>query len=121
VNRRETSKDIPVGDKKFKLTKMDPRSACWLFTNLADKTESGSLLISALGKCSREEFNEIQDLALKHVFFLDEKDGNVFPTVLVSSTGVWVDKDLESDPRAVFQLTTESIMFNISPFLTESK
>jgi hypothetical protein len=98
---------------------MDPRLGCWLFSFLSSRT-NGSIL-AALGSCSREQFDEIQGQALKFILRLDEREGTIFPMPIVAPSGLWADKDLESDPSEVFKLTCECISFNLEPFLEESK
>lgn len=120
MNARITTKDVPVGGKTYRLTKMDARLACWLFATLAGKTDDG-LLMAALGKCSREDFNEIQTHALKHVFALATEEGNTFEVAILGPNGSFSDPELAKDPGTVFKLTTDSIMFNVQPFLSENK
>ena len=116
MDARVLTKDIPCGDKIYQVRKMDARTACWLFSNLAVKAD-GSSILSALGKCSRPEYDEIQNLSLKHIFRLDEKDGSTFPMAVISPDGLnWVDKNLSEDPALVFKLTAEVIQFNLDPF-----
>lgn len=121
MNPRVTQKDTTIGDRQYRLTKMDPRLACWLFSVLAGKSTNDGQLLSSLGQCSRELFDEIQGQALKFVFFLDTKDGNTFPIPVVAPNGLFTDKILEGDPSEVFKLTAESIMFNVEPFVGASK
>ena len=113
----ENVKDVQVGDRLYRLTKTDARTSCWLFAFLADKSE-GAILLSALGKCSQEEFNSIQNKALKLVSRVDNEEGKEFLVPILSGTGVIADKDLMVKPNELLDLTSESIMFNISPFLS---
>ena len=116
MENRKTYQDVPVKDKTYRINKMDARSACWLFAFLADKAE-GKALLSALGKCSKKEFDEIQSMALKQVEFMDYKDGNTFPTAVITGNGSICDVTMQEDPSIVFNLTAECIMFNLTPFL----
>lgn len=120
MKNRSTTKNVTIEEKTYQVSKMDARSACWLFAFMASRSEKGAIL-SALGRCTREEFNEIQAMALRGVFFLDNKDGNTFPIAIIAQNGLFVDPELASDPEAVFRLTSEAILFNIEPFLVESK
>lgn len=121
MKTRVTFKDVPIGDRNYRLTKMDSRLGCWLFSTLAYKADANQIL-SALGKCTKEEFDEVQGQALRFVFRLDKsEDGTVFPMAVLAPNGMWVDKDLADDPAEVFQLTSAAILFNIDPFLVASK
>lgn len=120
MNTRATSKELPISDRNYRITKMDPRLACYMFSTLASRADDGQLL-SALGKLTRSEFDEVQNHSLRHVFRLDVKDDSVFPIPVIAPNGLFADKILEQNPAEVFKLTTESILFNIEPFLEGSK
>lgn len=121
MEARVTYKDAPVGDKTYRFNKMDARLACYLFATISANTATGTTLLTALGKFSQDKFNEIQNHALRFIQWLDERDGNVFPTPILSGDGKWADKDLALDPAIVMALTTESILFNIQPFLESNQ
>jgi hypothetical protein len=117
---RVNYKDIPIGEKTYRLTKMDPRLACWLFSKLSSNMEGLGRLVSTLGRLPREEFDEVQRESLKFVQTIEVKDGQSLPTP-VFSMGVIVDKSLGGNPAFLMKATCECIMFNISPFLEESE
>jgi hypothetical protein len=121
MDPRVTTKDITIDDKSFRLSKMDARLACWLFATLGANASSSGLLLSTLGSCTHAQFDEIQGHALRHVMLLDNKDGNVFPVPILSGEGKFADPSLGTDGNLVFRLTSESIMFNVAPFLPEPK
>lgn len=117
MNTRVTYRDLPpINDKVYRISKMDPRLACWLFTTLSSKVEGEGQLVSALGMCSKEEFLNISSEVFNYIKFIDIRDGNEFPTVLLLN-GKWASTELEDDPSLVFKLLNETIMFNISSFL----
>lgn len=118
---RVTQKEVKVGNNNYLIKKMDPRLACWLFSVLATKAPSGSSLLSALGNCSKSEFDEIQGHALRFVFHLELQDSVALEIPIIGFDGTWAIKELNYDPSKVYKLTTESIMFNINPFLEENK
>lgn len=117
MENRAITKDVPIGETKYRLGKTDARTACWLFSVLGAYAGNGRLL-SALGKMSHAEFDEVQAIALRLVSRLDYKDGNEFPMPIVSGGGVWADQELASDAGKVMSLTVEALLFNLSPFLT---
>jgi hypothetical protein len=121
VEPRVNQKEVKVGEQSYSIKKMDPRLACWLFSVLAGKAPSGSSLLAALGNCSKSEFDEIQGHALRFVFHCDLQDGVLLEIPILGSNGMWAIKELNDDPSKVYKLTTESIMFNINPFLEGNK
>ena len=119
VENRKTYQDIVIQEKTYRINKLDARSACWLFCFLMDKAE-GKAILSALGKCTKSEFDEVQSLLIKKVDFMDTKDGNTFPTAITKVDGSICDVTLE-DAGNLFNLTTEAVMFNLTPFLAEKE
>lgn len=117
---RKKSTETIVGGKKYQLHKVDSRTACWLFSFLSSRADGN--ILSALGQCSKQEFSDLQNMALSHTFFLDEKDSNVFPTAVLAPASLnWADQNLEENPDYVFKITCEWILFNLQPFLVENK
>lgn len=118
---RVLSSDITIGNKTYRLNKCDARTACWMFSFLGAKIEKeGGSIFGAIGKCTRVEFDEIQTIALKHTFFIDNKDGNEFPIAIIAANGTWIDKELGENSSALMKLTSEYLGFVIKPFLVES-
>lgn len=115
MESRESSKIFPLKGKNYQINKVDSRSGCWLFAFMSEKSGEGHIL-SGLGKCTREEFDYIQTMALKQVFHLDGQDGAVFPVAVLGPGGQFVG-DLTTDTELAFRLTSESIIFNLTPFL----
>jgi hypothetical protein len=121
VENRKSHQDIVIEERTYRLTKMDARSACWLFSFLASKSGNGEGILSSLGKCAKEQFDEIQTLALRHVFYLDMKDNETFPITVLAPNGSLVDQTLADHAGHLFKATTESIMFNLTPFLAAAE
>jgi hypothetical protein len=115
VNKRETQKTVTVQETNYQINKIDPRTACWLFSFLAART-SGSLTDS-LGKCTRDEFNEIQSIVLLKIFRIDDKDGATGLVPILSGSGLIADPLLKDDAEALFQITVLGIAFNLDPFI----
>lgn len=118
MENRSTTKDVTIGDKTYQIKKADARTGCWLFTFLGARSGDGAIL-SGLGKCTRSEFEEVQMIALSKITILDNQNGTVFPIPLVSPNGSFSDKSLESDSDTIMRLTTESLLFDLMPFLVE--
>jgi len=116
---RVTHKDITLGETTYRIKKMDPRGACWLFASLAAKAPDGKGLLSALGYLSHSEFDDVQATVLSFVSSLSPVDG--LPAAIFFPDGKWADKSLSEDAGSVFTLTSEAILFNCSPFLVGSK
>jgi hypothetical protein len=100
---------------------MDPRLACFIFTSLAGRTDENGQLLSTLAKLNRAEFEELQNYALKFVYRVELQGEVEIPIPVINVAGLLVDSHLEFDPKNVMRLTTDSLMFNLQPFLAESK
>jgi hypothetical protein len=118
VNQRTEKKEVKINGRTYIIKKTNAREACWLFSTLAAKSTGN--LIGSLGNFSRAEFDEIQKVALNQVFILDTRDEQ---TIEIPSlrNGLGLDDILNADPRAVFDLTTLSIMWNVEPFLDKNE
>lgn len=116
MDNRVTTQDVTIGETKYRLSKADARTACWLFAILGANAGKGTML-SALGKITHAEFDEVQAIALRLVSRLDYKDGNEFPMPIVGAGGAWADQALAADAGSVFQLTADTLTFNLFPFL----
>lgn len=116
---RQTEKITSIGDKKYRLKKIDVRSSCWLFAFLGGKSPTGFAL-AGLGQCSRQEFNDILDLVLNPVLIVDETPDNTFEIPILSGKGTIADVELASDSGKLMMLLSEAIMFNLEPFFVEN-
>ena len=119
MENRQAIKEVVIRDKKYQINKIDARTSCWLFSFLGSRTERGGAILSGLGKCSIAEFDEIHSLALKQVFWLDNQLGNTFPTSVITPSGTFTDPEVGADAGLVMQLMSESLMFQLSPFLVD--
>jgi hypothetical protein len=119
MENRILSKTTVVNGLTYQINKLDARSSCWLFTFISSRSVSEGAFLSVLGKCTRAEFDEIQTLALSKVLYLDSANGVTLPSVIISSTGAVVDPNLVNDAESLMRLTTESLLFSLSPFLVE--
>ena len=120
MENRITSKEVDIKGFTYRINKMDARSSCWLFTFLGSRSTDNSTLITSLGKCTRAEFIEIQNMLLSKVFRLDRQEDKEFPIAVLLPSGEISDPHLSYDAEAVMNLTSEAIMFNLSPFLAGS-
>lgn len=117
MDNRVTQQDVTIGSQQYRLSKMDARSACWLYAVISNNVDEAQPILSSLGRLSLEEFSRVQTHALRYAYTLDERDGNVFPTAVLAPTGVVADKALTDDPRLIYELTIAAVLFNLSPFL----
>lgn len=118
MTNRITHKDVEIAGHTYRLKKMTPRAACWLFSMLAGRASAGGgSLVGALGHFSRSEFDTIQTEALKHVYRMDEAGGTAVEMPIISAANEVADAHLKEDAFAVFTLTTEVIGFNMGPFM----
>lgn len=120
MDNRITTQDVTIGEQVYQVRKMDPRTACWLYTMLGARSNGGSMLIG-LGRCTHAEFDEVQGVALGVVSRLDTKDGNTFPMPIVGAGGVLADPVLAANAKGLFDLTGAAVMFSLMPFLDVSE
>ena len=111
MDQRETSKDLPVGDKTYRLTKMTPRTATWLYAVVSAAAREGEPIVAALGRLSESEFDQVQTAALKHAFALDLREGIEVPVPALSR------EEVASNPAALYELTCCAVLYNLTPFL----
>jgi len=111
VDLRETFKDLPVGDKTYRLTKMTPRTATWLYAVVSAAAREGEPIVNALGRLTEQEFDQVQTVALKHAFALDLREGIEVPVPALSR------KDVAENPAALYELTCIAVLYNLTPFL----
>lgn len=120
MENRATTQDVTIGATTYRLTKTDARQACWFFAILGAHSGNGTML-TALGKLSHPDFDEVQGAALRLVYRIDNKEGNEFPMPIVGPGGSWADAELASNAAHVFKLTAEVLMFNVAPFFPASE
>jgi hypothetical protein len=118
LDQRVTQQDVTINGQQYRVTKMDARSACWLFAVISNNVPEDKPILSSLGKLSLDEFSRVQTQALRYAYTLDSKDGNVFPTSVLAADGSWADKALEASPTAIYELTVAAVLFNLNPFIT---
>jgi len=116
MNNRILTKEHVVGEKTYRLKKIDARSAMWLFTFLGGKSNGGSI-ISGLGACTKSEFDEVTGLVLKPILCLDHGSDGQFEIPIMAANGNIVDENL-MDAGNLMALTSEAIVFNLDPFLS---
>jgi hypothetical protein len=119
---RETSARISIGGQTYQIGLMDPRKACWLFGFISSKAPAqgkwGEVLRVALGRCTQEEFAEVQEAVLKCVTRIDpptENNSVEMPTVVILNGSI-VDDVLKSS-NYLYEATIAAISTNLSPFL----
>lgn len=116
---RATTQDVMIGETKYRLSKADARAACWLYSILGANSGSGTML-SALGKVTHTEFDEVQAIVLRLVTRIDYADGQDLPVPIVGAGGAWADKALAANASHVMRLTADTLYFNLSPFFEGS-
>lgn len=126
---KQKFKEVEVGGKKYRLTKMDARTGSYIAAKLALLAapllkKGGNIdddaMTALVPSLNRKDFEEIQTLLLRRVQLLREKDGTSLPEPIVMANGSFVDEDLEYSTAAVMNLTVQSIMFNVGDFFAEA-
>jgi hypothetical protein len=146
--QNEKTKDVIIGDKRFRISKMTPLIACriynWILSGSMDlvkrldstKNQPDDSNIESLDPVIRadqtvsmvwrmastawaeELVEKVQVHAMRTIAVYPNDDGPPLP-VLVDTR--WTDRDLESDALTVDKLVLESLKFNISPFFIGDK
>ncbi len=118
MENRTSTKNVTIKDRVYQINKVDARTVCWLFSFLGARCGDGAIL-TGLGRCTRQEFDDIQSMALSKIFWMDTKDGATFPTAVVGPSGAFSDPSLAEDAETVMRLTSDFLMFNLSPFFVD--
>lgn len=126
---KQKTKVIEAGGVKYRLGKMDARSASYLAMKAAaviapalsnvkgmNKQDAITAAANALPSMPREEFDEIQTMLLRTVVKLVETNGVDMPVPVIKADGSFADEDLCYDAPTVMQLSVQALMFNIGDF-----
>lgn len=126
---KQKTKVIEAGGVKYRLGKMDARSASYLAMKAAaviapalstiksmNKQDAITAAANALPSMPREEFDEIQTMLLRTVVKLVETNGVDMPVPVIKADGSFTDEDLFYDAPTVMQLSVQALMFNIGDF-----
>lgn len=125
---KQNVKDIEVGGKKYRITKMDARAGSYVATKIAligapllmNKKFDNEALATLLPSLNRRDFDEIQTILLKCVQKLNEKDGHLLPEPVLTADGSFVDEELQYNVAAVMNITVQAAMFNVGAFFAEA-
>lgn len=136
MNIPETYKNIEVDERKFRIKKMDARTASYilftkglglitpLFKNVKVDSEEDfkisdldlSAVSDVLNNISEKDFRFIQDNALQVVYeILDAGEAPV-----LNKNGSWGVNDIEFNGALIMNLTIQSLYFNLKGFFPES-
>jgi hypothetical protein len=126
MEQRIIQRDVPLGEHRFRLKKMDARTGTWLYALLSAKASpSGGPItlmqtITAFHSASKDDYAMIQQEVLKRTYLLEETEGKEFESIILAPNGNGFSFDfLTYDTETIFQLTDLGVIFNISPFFTE--
>ena len=128
---RETEKIIEVAGQRYKLTKLDADTGCYVAFKLAGvalpllmgaqgslDVENIQLLSKAISGMNKTDFMEIQKLLLGTVLKLQTSGGVDMPMPVLKSDGSYAEDALRSDARAVISLVVQAALFNVGSFFT---
>lgn len=116
---KQITKDVEVGGKTYRLTKMDARTGSYVALRLAAIMHAGDgvdQLSGALNSLTRKDFDELQTIILQRVLKLT---GDL-PSPILTADGSFVDEELEYDASSVINLTMQCLVFNIGGFFGEA-
>jgi hypothetical protein len=127
---KQKTKDIEIGGKKYRLTKLDARTASYVAAKIAilvvPLVQGGKKLdVGALGSLlpnlSRGDFAEMQDILLSSVRHLVAAGDNEMPEPILKADGSFVDDELSYDAMTVIGLTANAAIFNIGDFFDAAR
>lgn len=128
--QKQKTKVVEINGGKYRLGKLDARSASYLAFKLAaviapafGKNKGSSSLedvASAIPDIPRKEFDEMQTMLLKTVCILKEVNGNDIPSPVLKESGAFADEDLAYDSVTVMKLTVQALVFNVGSFFSEA-
>lgn len=123
---RKEYRDVPIGDRNYRVRLLDARTGAWLYAMLSSKASpDGELitmaqLINAFHGLDEETFRTVQNHVLRKTFLIETKDDNEFQTAVLKPDGSGFSfKDMDTNPTLVFQLTELGVMNNVLPFFPE--
>ena len=119
---------IAVGGSKYRLSKLDARSASYIaYTSagivaplMRKGKNNGNISVESISKVlpavPRHEFEEIQTMLLKTVVKMNDVGGQLLPEPILKEDGSFAIEDLAYDAGAVIALTVSSFLFNVGGF-----
>lgn len=118
------TKILEVKGKKFRLGKLDARTASYLCLKaaaiVAPAFGNGSVSTDSLAKVlptiPRAEFDEMQNTLLGTVVELNDVDGQLIPEPILRDDGSFAKEEYAYDVTLVLTLTASALMFNIGDF-----
>jgi hypothetical protein len=118
--KRETEKVVTIGDRKFKIKKMDARLASYVAYQvkslLPSSNDAGDMVSAGQSGLSRQQFFALQNDCLSVCF-------HVMPAgdaPVIDGKGNFIDVTLEFDAKTIMLLTVQSLAFNVTSFFDES-
>lgn len=125
---KQKNKIMEIGGVKYRLSKLDARSASYLCMKVAaiiapaisgGAAVTGENMAASLSGMPRKEFDELQTMLLKTVCKLEAAGGTDMPVPILNAAGAFVDTDLNYDAGTVMALTVAAIMFNVGSFFQD--
>ena len=118
---KQKTEIVKIGEKTFRLSKLNARDASYLALKLAAIVAPGAAkgevdIAQAVTKINRAEFDELQTMLLRTVSRMEQAGDVEMPVPIVKADGTFTDEELEYDIPTVFGLTIKAIMFNVGSF-----
>lgn len=118
------TKIVEVKGKKFRLGKLDARTASYLCLKAAAIVApafgqggvNAESLTKVLPTIPRAEFDEMQNTLLGTVVELNDVDGQLIPEPILRDDGSFAKEEYAYDVTLVLTLTASALMFNIGDF-----
>ena len=119
IKKRETEKFVDIGERRFKIKKMDARLATYVaFTILnllpagGKNPDSKAIVMSGQSIMPRHQFFDLQNDCLSVCFMVMPAGEHK----VIDKEGQFVDAELTHDFTTVVMLIAESLAFNVTDF-----
>lgn len=117
---KQKTEIVKIGEKTFRLSKLNARDASYLALKLAAIVAPGAAsdvdIAQAVTKIGRVEFDELQTMLLRTVSRMEQAGDVEMPVPIIKADGTFTDEELEYDIPTVFGLTIKAITFNVGSF-----
>lgn len=130
--KRETTKNIVIGERKFQIGKFDALTGSYIAFKLLTQIlpilpmggdlqgQLGALPLPKTGEImSKSDFVSLQRDCLSVCSELVTVGGVESPMPILMPTGVWGVDGLQNDTMTVIALTIHALVFNVSSFFDE--
>lgn len=125
---KQKSKIIELDGVKYRLSKLDARSASYLAIKAAAllapaMAEKGDVNLDDVARdltnIPRAEFDEMQTMLLSVCAKMNDVGGQLLPEPIIKADGSFVDEDMAYNVQVVMTLSVSALFFNVGDFFQD--